>query len=801
MNNFLTLLVTILFCITELTAQHHGHDHIRCASHHDLQESLKNNPHFKEQRRILESKIQEILSNPNRDQSGDVIVIPTVFHVIHDGDAIGSNENISSLYLNAQLEQLNDDFRRLNSNSDNTWSQAADTEIEFCLAQIDPNGNPTPGIIRHNISGGPWTKSAFKATVMPATIWDNTKYLNLYTADLSGGLLGFGQFPGSGNANTDGVVCRYTSIGSIDTPNPSGGNYTLGRTATHEVGHWLNLSHIWGDDSGLCSGSDLVDDTPNQGGYTSGCPSGIQDDSCSPNSTGYMYQNYMDYTYDACMNLFTLGQKDRMHAAIAASRPGLIDSQCAPSGEPPVADFTELQSSYDYCGGGTMAIYDTSTGSPSSWYWTFSGAGVSPATSTAQNPVLTISGSGNMTVSLTVTNTFGSDTKISTTGINVFPNSHFNCLSPCLAFENGPYNDFNNAGSCFVEGCEPIVGSAGMEVHAGDAFILTGLNPGTDYNFEFCTNYSGSDWNAVITLGEYDAAINGVKADSELAWNNGCSLDFTVPTQGDYVIVVTEQDQCGTAINDGANGVPTLRCIGTENCGDTCGSIFTDKGGLNLNYSNNTDETYTICPDNATCETSEIIFTAFKLENGVNCAYDYLGIYDGDDITAPHIGNFCGAAIPGPFTSTHSSGCLTIVFHSDSSVSDEGWEAIINCVDNNACNNCPINYSLYGSEYGNGGMNNNGDFETDGTIVSYQTVADGVVDYDSATSVELGIGFEAKADAEFNAFIDGCNNGFGGGVTITGEAEEFLLNHTPPEAEDLSTTKSSMYSFPKEKVY
>ncbi len=143
--------------------------------------------------------------------------------------------------------------------------------------------------------------------------------VHVWTCNLSGTLLGYAQFPGIGQANTDGVVIKYNCFGRIGVLDPI---YNMGRTTTHEIGHWLNLIHIWGDDdnaneictSNECSGNDNVADTPNQGERSSGCPSFPQTDCCTPASPGVMFMNFMDYTDDVCMNLFTAGQKNRMRA-------------------------------------------------------------------------------------------------------------------------------------------------------------------------------------------------------------------------------------------------------------------------------------------------------------------------------------------------------------------------------------------------------------------------------------------------------------------------------------------------------
>ncbi|MCB0624470.1 MAG: zinc metalloprotease, partial [Saprospiraceae bacterium] len=153
--------------------------------------------------------------------------------------------------------------------------------------------------------------------------WPAGSYLNIWVCDLSGGLLGYAQFPG-GPASTDGVVIDYAYFGTIGTATPP---FHLGRTATHEVGHWLNLRHIWGD--GPCSVDDFVTDTPTSDAANYGCPIGHV--SCS---TTDMVQNYMDYTDDACMNLYTTGQKNRMRAVFdtGGARQSLLNSTACNGG-------------------------------------------------------------------------------------------------------------------------------------------------------------------------------------------------------------------------------------------------------------------------------------------------------------------------------------------------------------------------------------------------------------------------------------------------------------------------------------
>lgn len=253
-----------------------------------------------------------------------VVTIPVVVHVVYNVAA----ENISDARIFEQIDVLTKDFRRLNADVGETPAYfagvAADCEVSFCLATVDPSGNPTTGITRTSTTKTSFsTADDMKFATYGHVAWDRNKYLNLWVCDLGSGLLGYAQFPG-GAAATDGVVIDYAYFGVTG----AGAPYNEGRTATHEVGHWLNLYHIWGDDGTGCGGSDSVADTPNQADENYGCPGGTIRISCSNGPNGDMYQNYMDYTDDGCMNLFTAGQKTRMQAlfAVGGSRNGLTTS-------------------------------------------------------------------------------------------------------------------------------------------------------------------------------------------------------------------------------------------------------------------------------------------------------------------------------------------------------------------------------------------------------------------------------------------------------------------------------------------
>jgi Pregnancy-associated plasma protein-A len=254
--------------------------------------------------------------------------IPVVVHVVYKT----TTQNISDAQINSQIDVLNQDFRMQNpdvSTVPPAFSPfASDPRIEFELASIDPSGNPTSGITRTATTADSFSDDDRVKSNATGGIdaWPADRYLNIWVCNLNP-YLGYAQFPG-GPAATDGVVILHTAFGTTGTAAPP---FNLGRTATHEIGHWLNLYHIWGDDAGGCSGSDFVSDTPNQGGPNYGTPS-FPTISCSNGPTGDMFMNYMDYVDDAAMVMFSAGQVNRMQAALDGVRSTIGTSiPCGPS--------------------------------------------------------------------------------------------------------------------------------------------------------------------------------------------------------------------------------------------------------------------------------------------------------------------------------------------------------------------------------------------------------------------------------------------------------------------------------------
>lgn len=350
-----------------------------------------------------------------------VLSIPIVVHVVHNGEAVGTGPNLSAAQIASQIEVLNEDFRRVAGTPGfNDHPAGADIEIEFCLSPVDDKGNllDEPGIHRYNGNQPDWSREEIENRLKPSTYWNPNLFYNIWTVrfDASAStLIGYAQFPDQsglaglqergGPATTDGVVVRYQAFGSIDKGSFPAlqAPHNRGRTLTHETGHWLGLRHIWGD--GACA-DDFVGDTPPAAGPSYGCQVGRV--SCGGIN---MVENYMDYSDDACMNIFTEGQKLRMRAVmdISPRRKSLVESSlCSPVVDaPPVASIGTGNLNCVLLGS-EVQFTDLSTNFPNQWLWTFEGG--DPTTSTARNPAVTYHSPGTFDVQLIVSNTLGADT-------------------------------------------------------------------------------------------------------------------------------------------------------------------------------------------------------------------------------------------------------------------------------------------------------------------------------------------------------------------------------------------------------
>jgi PKD repeat protein len=439
MKKLIAITTLLLSVLSTASAQHW------CGT---MNHSEKLNSERPEIEKEVERKFKEFNNMVHQNEAKGVknsnhFVIPVVFHVIHKG----GSENISFEQIEDQMRSLNEDFAYMNADSTNTPDAfkpyTTNTNIEFRLAQIDPDGNCTQGVTRtlSNLT------SSGNDNVKELIQWDPFKYFNVWVVnDIDrdtdyGRILGYAQFPEQlwSNPETDGVIMLDSYCGSIGTASNQ-----VGRTLTHEAGHWLDLRHIWGDGDG-CQ-SDQVNDTPTaeepnfgvctanfpyKAGTNQGCPTESTNQIISQ-EFGEMFMNYMDYSDDACMNMFTVLQGERMQAAISEYRSILVSEDnliatgtndgytkvvCAPT--------PEFKSDYTYgCPGDAYSFFNTTYNidyaldSIVNYEWTFEGG--SPSTSNAVNPEnILFENSGFFNVSLTATNSGGLKTLVKESYITV----------------------------------------------------------------------------------------------------------------------------------------------------------------------------------------------------------------------------------------------------------------------------------------------------------------------------------------------------------------------------------------------
>ena len=314
MKSFLFL--SILCCTSVWTAAQRD-----CATNEYWQSQLNSNAALRMRYTQLENRAKMRSTISKKEQGSDVtdvplITVPVVIHVLYNNE----EQNISNAQIQSQLSILNKDFRKLNDDTAGIPAffapLAADCKVQFELAKSDPEGHATTGIIRKKTDRLYWQqddKMKFSASG-GNDAWDSRYYLNIWVCNLTKSLLGDSTFPGA-SPEKDGVVIRTDVFGA--TGNNSSA-YNKGRTTTHEVGHWLNLKHLWGDTD---CGSDDVEDTPPQKTFNSGCSSfpGISENGCNPSPGGDMFMNFMDFSDDACLHMFTYGQRKRIHDLFALS--------------------------------------------------------------------------------------------------------------------------------------------------------------------------------------------------------------------------------------------------------------------------------------------------------------------------------------------------------------------------------------------------------------------------------------------------------------------------------------------------
>ena len=424
---------------------------IKCHTTEYMEELRRQNPGMQTDagfERDMAALLRQRAANPTTNARVGPYIIPVIVHVLHTGQPVGTRPNIPAAQVQSQIRVINEDFNRTNANATNYWGTRGagiPGGIQFKLATVDPNGIPLlePGVDRQVIAAQPGYDRAYTETVIkPATSWDPTRYLNLWTisnptTSSPGTLLGYAQFPTfpspgpslpglgfAGAGNTDGIVINVLYFGTNYTSTGAGagtgfniGASVKGRTLTHELGHFFGLRHIWGD--GTCA-DDFCADTPTHEGPNQNLPcyTHPKANTCGTGTPDEMFENYMDYTGDDCMSIFTQDQVGRMDIAISSgTRRSTLLTSTAANSLGAIANFSASATSG--CAPFSVNFTDNSIvstgGAITSWVWNFDNTnigGAFPSTFTGQNPPSVIfSGNGDYTVRLTTTNSIGSTSR------------------------------------------------------------------------------------------------------------------------------------------------------------------------------------------------------------------------------------------------------------------------------------------------------------------------------------------------------------------------------------------------------
>jgi PKD repeat protein len=439
------LIAAVAFSSTSLFAQVNESvhpDQMNCGQHEATEAFFQKYPEqraiAKEARKQLEAETQAFIAAKGTED--EILIIPVVFHVVHQG----GSENISDEQVHSAIVALNEDFNAANSDIGQVVDEFVDiignVEFEFRLAKIDPNGNCTNGITRLLSET---TNEGFNEMKDATGIWDRASYLNIWTcrqigeSGAGGTTLGYTFIPstvnGSFGQDYDGIVMRSDQVGSIGTSSTA-----RRHTLSHEVGHWVNLEHIWGlgnaGSTSNCSGgnsSDFVSDTPNTIGWPSVCD--LDGSTCGSLDN---VQNFMDYSF--CFRMFTEGQSNRMRAAMNSSiaqrnqlytpanlnETGVLD--------PDEICFAEFATNRDpkICMGQEIVFDDISYNGVEDREWTFEGG--TPATSNEDNPTVVYDTPGVYSVSLTVSNAEGEETVLKEDLVTVLGEAQY-----ALPFEEG----------------------------------------------------------------------------------------------------------------------------------------------------------------------------------------------------------------------------------------------------------------------------------------------------------------------------------------------------------------------------
>ncbi|MBL4578241.1 MAG: PKD domain-containing protein, partial [Flavobacteriales bacterium] len=435
-----------------------------------IQDQLAKDPQYMKKVNMQNLNLQQWVQNFTNNQAKKVVrTIPVAVHVVHNpGNPNNPSENVSDAVIYAMINTLNEDFRRQNADASQTrtvfLADAADAEIEFCLATKDPSGASTTGITR-TVTAQVYYSSTTETDKMKQNstggedAWDPFNYLNIWICNISNyqgfGVAGYAYLPTFGMHGSwrDGLVLDF-DIGV------GGGS----RTATHEIGHYFGLKHTWGNNPPSCSSDDGHADTPNSSAENYGC--NYSTNTCgTPN--GDQIENFMSYAW--CQNMYSNDQAAYMNAVLSGTRSSLLSSTGCDAVGPPAADFVASITTVSV--GSNVQFTDQSTGIPNTWSWSFTGG--TPNSATTQNPIIQYNTIGTYSVTLTASNGFGSDVNTKTNYINVI-------ALPTCGISGGIF-------------CEDFEGVTSPALPAGWATATTGTDAGFTTGNNANANSAG-DW-------------------------------------------------------------------------------------------------------------------------------------------------------------------------------------------------------------------------------------------------------------------------------------------------------------------